>query len=273
MPFPEDLHLFPDKPSLQSFPLPTVPSLWGNLSADNHFSHNHPKITNPEPTPAPLHKLYINDIPRGHSMQKTVYIWGPEDRYSNYRLAVESAGGRTVFGLAHTGQAERWDALLLPGGGDMEPWRYEQENTASHSMDPDRDAAELSLLSDFTAAGKPILGICRGLQVINVFFGGTLLQHIPGHNALPEGDRLHRVQTAPSPLRTLLGNPDLVNSAHHQAADRLGSGLRAVQWAGDGVIEALCHDHLPVWAVQWHPERLKSPVGQLLFTGFLDLIS
>ena len=204
-------------------------------------------------------------------MEKTVYIWGSPRRFANYRRWVESAGGRAVFGDAAEGQGKRWDALLLPGGGDLEPWRYGRENTASRGLEPERDEAELRLLQDFTAAGKPVLGVCRGLQTINVFFGGTLLQDIPGHGAVEGADRLHAVRTAPSPLRRLFGERAPVNSAHHQAADRLGSGLRAVQWAGDGVVEALCHERLPVWAVQWHPERLgdRTP-GRRLMGSFLE---
>ena len=205
-------------------------------------------------------------------MKKTVYIWGDPERFANYRRWVESAGGRAVFGAESAGQAEAWDALLLPGGGDLEPWRYGQENSASRGLEPERDEAELALLQDFTAAGKPVLGVCRGLQTVNVFFGGTLVQDIPGHNALETGDRLHGVRTAPSPLLPLLGEVGTVNSAHHQAADRLGRGLRAVQWAEDGVVEALCHRSLPVWAVQWHPERLGDPrPGRRLMGAFLSL--
>ena len=204
-------------------------------------------------------------------MRQTVYIWGTPERFANYRRWVESAGGRAVFGDASDGQGRKWDALLLPGGGDLEPWRYGQENTASRGLEPERDEAELRLLQEFTALGKPVLGVCRGLQTINVFFGGTLAQDVPGHGAWEEGDRLHGVRTAPSPLRPLWGERMTVNSAHHQAADRLGSGLRAVQWTGDGVVEALCHERLPVWAVQWHPERLgdRSP-GRRLMGAFLE---
>ena len=204
-------------------------------------------------------------------MEKTVYLWGGPERFANYRRWVESAGGRAVFGDASDGQGRKWDALLLPGGGDLEPWRYGQENTASRGLEPERDEAELRLLQEFTALGKPVLGVCRGLQTINVFFGGTLAQDVPGHGAWEEGDRLHGVRTAPSPLRPLWGERMTVNSAHHQAADRLGSGLRAVQWTGDGVVEALCHERLPVWAVQWHPERLgdRSP-GRRLMGAFLE---
>ncbi len=204
-------------------------------------------------------------------MEKTVYIWGGPERFANYRRWVESAGGRAVFGDASAGQGRKWDALLLPGGGDLEPWRYGQENTASRGLEPERDEAELRLLQEFTALGKPVLGVCRGLQTINVFFGGTLAQDVPGHGAWEEGDRLHGVRTAPSPLRPLWGERMTVNSAHHQAADRLGSGLRAVQWTGDGVVEALCHERLPVWAVQWHPERLGDRFpGRRLMGAFLE---
>lgn len=205
-------------------------------------------------------------------MEKTVYIWGDPGRFANYRRWVESAGGRAVFGNAAQGQGRRWDALLLPGGGDLEPRRYGQANTASRHLEPERDEAELRLLQEFTAAGKPVLGVCRGLQTINVFFGGTLAQDVPGHGAWETGDRLHSVRTAPSPLRPLFGEGLTVNSAHHQAADRLGSGLRAVQWAEDGVVEALCHRRLSVWAVQWHPERLGSrTLSRRLMRVFLEL--
>ena len=202
--------------------------------------------------------------------EKTLYIWGEAERYGNYRRAVEAAGGRVLFGLESDPAA---DALLLPGGGDLEPWRYGQENRASRGLEPERDMAELALLDHFTATGRPVLGICRGLQTVNVFFGGTLLQDIPGHSAVNGADRLHSVRTAPSFLTLLFEAEGTVNSAHHQAADRLGAGLRAVQWGADGVVEALAHQTLPVWAVQWHPERLAvGTAGAAIFRAFLDAL-
>ena len=197
----------------------------------------------------------------------TVYIWGEATRYENYRRAVEAAGGTVRFG----GTPEGCDALLLPGGGDMEPWRYGQSNTASRGLEPERDTAELMLLERFTAAGKPVLGICRGIQVINVFFGGTLCQDLPGHSAVDGHDSFHTVRTARSPLLAVCGPLCRVNSAHHQAADAPGRGLRAVQWAEDGAVEAVCHDCLPVWGVQWHPERLPGELGGRLLRAFLAL--
>lgn len=204
-------------------------------------------------------------------MKKTVYIWGEAGRYENYRRAVEAAGGRVLFGWE---TAPETDALLLPGGGDLEPWRYGQKNTASAGLEPERDAAELALLDRFVSAGKPVLGICRGLQTINVFFGGTLCQDISGHSAVHGRDRLHSVRTASgTPFAALFGADAVVNSAHHQAADRLGAGLEAVQRAADGVAEAMVHRRVPVWAVQWHPERLtEGPEGRRLFATFLERI-
>ena len=77
-------------------------------------------------------------------MEKTVYIWGGPDRFANYRRWVKAAGARAVFGTAAEGQARLWDALLLPGGGDLEPWRYGQGNTASRNLEPERDAGFFS---------------------------------------------------------------------------------------------------------------------------------
>ena len=201
-------------------------------------------------------------------MRPEVLIWGGRRRYANYERAVRAAGGRPCTCLSAAGRCQ---ALLLPGGGDLEPWRYGQRNTASRGLEPRRDAGEMALLDRFSAAGKPVLGICRGLQTINVFFGGTLLQDLPGHRAVDGIDRFHTVRTAPSFLEELYGEQCIVNSAHHQAADRLGSGLRVLQWAPDGTVEALCHRALPVWAVQWHPERLSTITdGKKLFQAFLS---
>lgn len=206
-------------------------------------------------------------------MKSRIYIWGTEKQYSNYAEAIVAAGGQVCF----TGDPDACGALLLPGGGDLEPWRYGQRNMASRNLEPDRDEVELSLLDHFAVAGKPVLGICRGMQTINVFFGGTLHQDMSGHSAAAGIDRLHMVRTLPSPLSALYGATCIVNSAHHQAVDRLGSGLRAVQWTGDGVLEAICHRTMSIWAVQWHPERLRGRFtkrgaadGGALFAWFLE---
>ena len=201
----------------------------------------------------------------GGGVGPTVWIIGDRERFPRYWRALENAGARPRC----EGVPEDCDALLLPGGGDMEPWRYGQDNIACRNLEPARDALELELLERFTALRKPILGICRGMQSVNVFFGGTLLQDIPGHSQIQGADRLHAVRTSPGVFAAL--DAVSVNSAHHQAVDKLGDGLRAEQWAPDGVIEALRHADLPVWGVQWHPERLDNPAGERLFRVFLTL--
>lgn len=205
-----------------------------------------------------------------------LFLYGTPDHYRNYIQAVQAAGGTILASQ----DPEAWRGccgLLLPGGGDVEPWRYGQKNTASTSMYPARDAAELALLKQFISARLPVLGICRGMQVLNVFLGGTLIQDLPGHSTAGGRDRLHHVRAIASPL-DLWGREPLVNSAHHQAVDRLGSGLQAVQWAPDGTVEAICHQSLPVWGVQWHPERLTgswslsgAAEGGRLFQAFWTL--
>lgn len=204
-------------------------------------------------------------------MSLKVCIPGDAGTYRNYRAAVQKAGGIPCF---HTAP-EVCDCLLLPGGGDLEPWRYRQANTASRNLEPDRDALEWSLLAHFLSRKKPILGVCRGMQVINVFFGGDLVQDWPSHSAADGADRLHAIKTAPSRLRALYGTHCIVNSSHHQVVGQLGDHLEPLQWADDGAVEALRHRTLPVWGVQWHPERLSAsdrrlPDGLLLYRAFLS---
>ena len=196
-----------------------------------------------------------------------VYLAGRQENYPNYRSGIEAAGGVIQFG----GDPQCCDALLLPGGGDLEPWRYGQENLGSRNMDAERDQQEWDLLDLFVWQRKPVLGICRGLQVINVYFEGTLIQNLEGHSAVNGADRYHAVQTTDGNMAALFGDRVVVNSAHHQGIDRLGMGLTVFQKAPDGIIEGVFHESLPVWAVQWHPERLGMCVGERFLRAWLSL--
>jgi putative glutamine amidotransferase len=189
-----------------------------------------------------------------------------------YEAAVRAAGGEPVrIELDQTPaqlreQIERCDAVLLPGSGaDVDPAKYgaaRHEKTAP--ADPKRDAVDELLLDDAYAQHKPVLGICYGLQSLNVHRSGSLVQHIESsinHTPGRTVAKAHTVKIEPeSRLGKIVGakEPIAVNSSHHQAADAAGNGLRVVARSGeDGVIEALegtAPEHF-VLAVQWHPER------------------
>ena len=186
-------------------------------------------------------------------MLPNILLPGIPGRFPNYERALSTAEANVRY---VDDALPACDGLLLPGGGDLHPRHYGAPLIDCRNLDETRDALELELANAFLKSGKPILGICRGMQVLNVVLGGTLHQHIKGHSADGGTDRLHQVYTASdSAIGRLYGQHLTVNSAHHQAVDRLGDGLRAVQWAGH-IVEALEHETAPVWAVQWHPERL-----------------
>lgn len=189
---------------------------------------------------------------------KKVLIAGTMEGTPNYRKALEHLGASYVVSLTDTDPAG-YDGLLLPGGGDMDPALFGEEPDGSEEPDRVLDDTQLDILDRFVKAGKPVFGICRGEQVINVYFGGTLVQDLPSAPAHKSGERDNRHMTHAVPgsfLAELYGTDFVVNSAHHQGVKRLGEGLEIVQQAEDGVVEGYCHRSLPVWAVQWHPERM-----------------
>lgn len=170
----------------------------------------------------------------------------------------------------------RFDGFVLTGGGDVDPsWYGEEREPLCGASDAERDAFEMALFREASALLKPILGICRGIQVINVALGGTLWQDLPsqhpGTHATTDGtgEPRHPVTTAGF-LRTLTGREELtVNSYHHQAVKTLGGGLRAAGVSRDGVVEAVEHLSLPYCrAVQWHPELNPDWVSYRLFADF-----
>lgn len=159
-------------------------------------------------------------------------------------------------------KVDAYDGLLLPGGGDINPVRYGQENHGSIMIMDALDELQFAILEDFVKRRKPVLGICRGHQVINVYFGGTLIQHLSTafrhSRKLDEPDKVHCcIAKADSWLAKLYGTRFSHNSAHHQAVDRLGEGLVTDSCClEDGTVEAMHHSILPIYSVQWHPERM-----------------
>ena len=170
--------------------------------------------------------------------------------------------------------APRLDGLLLTGSpSNIEPARYGETHPGDGPFDPARDEMTLSLIKEMVRLGKPVVGVCRGFEELNVAFGGTLARGVNGHHA-PEGASLqglfaHAHQVALEPggrLAAAYGRDRLtVNSVHYQAIDRLGPGLEVEARAPDGLIEAVSADN--VLAVQWHPEWKTSanPDSQKFF--------
>lgn len=160
------------------------------------------------------------------------------------------------------GQAIPWseiDGLVLGGGADVDPTTYGQEPHAMTEVELERDALELPAAHHALEIGLPILGICRGFQLLNVVMGGSLVQHLDGHSRDDGGHSTqHRATLAENTrLASIIGKPDvLVNSSHHQAVrpENLAPGLTPSATTHDGLIEAFENDQ--ILAVQWHPERI-----------------
>lgn len=161
-------------------------------------------------------------------------------------------------------QVSQTDALLLTGGGDLSPEYYPEHapNVCLSDLNPARDAHEMALLRAFLKWKKPVFGICRGMQLMNVALGGTLWEDLPvelANEAHMDG-KLHELEIGKTSwLSPLFGDKICVNSYHHQACRHLAPGLLPSAYAPDGLIEAFCHQDLPVYGVQWHPERMYIP--------------
>ena len=189
-----------------------------------------------------------------------------------YVDAVTAAGGRAVLLPPSTEAVERTlaglDGLLLAGGADIEPARYGAvPDPRTECRQPDRDAAELPLLTAALGRNLPVLGVCRGMQLMVVAHGGRLIQHLPAavghddHRPAPGRYGDHAVTfAAGSRLHELLGERAGVRSYHHQGIADVGTGLSATGWAPDGTIEAVeAPDRTFALGVLWHPEAGDDP--------------
>ena len=214
---------------------------------------------------------------------KQVFIYGDRETWKNYSDAVEGVGGSVVFSN-NIEDAFLCDGLLLTGGADINPKYYCQANTASEGEDNERDKAELKLVEMFCKADKPILGICRGHQIITVALGGTLIQDVENkdkhsRNGAPY-DKTHLITTEKgSYINTIYGDCFMVNSAHHQAADEIPQGFRAIALSDDGIIEAIVNEEKKIYGVQFHPERMSfshrrqdTVDGENIFRFFLSIL-
>ena len=217
---------------------------------------------------------------------------------AHYAQAVNAAGGIAVYlplDADPTDIAPRLDGVLLTGGEDVAASLYAERlvteagdgpgssapnafDTPDDAVVPDgqiplRDAFELELLDSAVTADVPVLGICRGIQLMTVAAGGTLHPHLPTHAFVdgPPDATPHVVTTTEgSELRRLYGPEVAVNSLHHQAADQLGDGYIATAHSPDGIIEGMEHAELPIIAVQWHPELMTGALADPSFRWLVD---
>jgi putative glutamine amidotransferase len=168
-------------------------------------------------------------------------------------LSPEQIGERLAFA----------DAVLLPGGGDVDPRTYSETVTSDnvYDVDPVQDHVDLAIATWAFDSGLPLLAICRGLHVVNVALGGTLEQHM----AKPHRERVHQVSGA-GPWPTGVQAPEAfeVSCYHHQRVAQLAAPLEAICWADDGTVEAVTFPSAPGWflGVQWHPEDTPHQLEQ-----------
>jgi gamma-glutamyl-gamma-aminobutyrate hydrolase PuuD len=186
-----------------------------------------------------------------------------------------------------SGSVSSFDGLLLGGGIDVDPERYGRRRLEGGNVevDAERDAIDFDLFEEARRSGAPVLGICRGLQVVNVAMGGTLVQDIPSERPSPvvhqrtraeKTRRDHRVEiVSGTRLARITGAPEIgVNSRHHQAIDEVGTGLTVSARAPDGVTEGIeSPEGRWLLAVQWHPENLAGDdVSERLFAAFVRAV-
>ncbi len=220
----------------------------------------------------------------------TTYGRGADNRYTlpaDYLDAVRRAGGVPLLIAPGETRLEAIldvvDALILSGGGDIDPSRYNgKRHETNYAIDQERDALELELCRRVIDSRTPTLGICRGAQILNVAQGGKLIEHIPDefgekvlHRAPPREPVTHSVKLKPgSQLAGILGRDQFdATSWHHQALRGVAAGFEAVAHAPDGSIEAIeMPGHPWLIAVQWHPElsTAADPLQQKLFDAIVE---
>jgi gamma-glutamyl-gamma-aminobutyrate hydrolase PuuD len=209
--------------------------------------------------------------------------------YAPYLRAVEAAGGEPVTldprpnGLASadaTAMVHGIDGLLVPGGWDVDPPAYgEARQEETPNVDPPLDLTEIALVRAAVNEGVPVFGICRGQQVINVALGGSLLQHIEGHDnhGHPRDLLTHSIDVVPGSelSKVTPGDRLMVNSLHHQSVKDIAPGLHATAHSPDGVVEGIESPDGMIVAVQCHPEELLGQEGWAtsLFRRFVDRVA
>ncbi|MCI8287781.1 MAG: gamma-glutamyl-gamma-aminobutyrate hydrolase family protein [Lachnospiraceae bacterium] len=211
-----------------------------------------------------------------------IAIVGKKSDTYNYVRYIQSVSAIPVVTI-NSEDVCRCDALLLPGGGDITPAFFGEQNHGSRNIDTKLDILQLHAFDTALCRHIPVLGICKGMQVINVGLGGTIIQNLNADAArrhqYDQEDKYHSaVNIENAWLYHLYGEKMTVNSAHHQALGRLGRNLTVVQTCPeDGCIEAVAHETMPILGVQWHPERIDEQrtgiKGEKVLAYFLSVAS
>ena len=203
-----------------------------------------------------------------------IFIYGKKSCLLNYYNAVKHFGFKPIIS-ENLSLSANCKALILAGGGDVYPFFYGQKDYACSNKNLKRDICEFCLVEHFFKNDKPILGICRGIQVLNVYFGGTLIQDIESkclHSFLNK-DVYHSVYS--NGLFPFKNKRYSVNSAHHQSILKPASCFNCVLHSNDGLIEGFLHKSAKIIAVQFHPERMNYKVNSLsksIFDYFFSLL-
>ena len=201
---------------------------------------------------------------------KKIFIYGKTCH--NYKNAVEKAGATAIVS-ENAELARECDGLLLTGGGDISPCLYGSAENNCRNTDIKRDCAEQYLIAVFLRKKAPIMGVCRGMQALNVYFGGTLSQRIPEKDLhfCEDSDVFHDIKLNERGfLYQIYNKPAItVNSAHRQCVNARGFGLFFSSVSPDGVYESLENLSKKIIAVQFHPERMEG--GEKIYDYFLTL--
>lgn len=212
-------------------------------------------------------RTMLDELNQEKQFVNTRYIKPLTERGMNtMMLTLDNPSPEEMFNLC--------DAFVVTGGVDLDPMTYKDVNTGlSKDMHPSLDLLDSLVIKYVKTSKKPLLGVCRGLEAVNVFLGGTLYQDL-GQLGLKHENIVgnHKILTVENDVLKF-EREIAANSYHHQGIKKLATGLKVVGKQTDGVIEAIIHESLPIIAVQWHPEmRPNSPESKVIFDAFAGMV-
>jgi putative glutamine amidotransferase len=209
----------------------------------------------------------LDELSQEKQFVNTRYVKPLTERGMNtMMLTLDNPSPEEMFNLC--------DAFVVTGGVDLDPMTYKDVNTGlSKDIHPSLDLLDSLVIKYAKTTKKPLLGVCRGLQSVNVFLGGTLYQDLAQlglkHSNIPGNHKINTVENDVLKFESEIA----VNSYHHQGIKKLATGLKVIGKQTDGIIEAVVHESLPIIAVQWHPEmRPSSPESKVIFDTFTTMV-